>query len=368
MTFPELTLNINLAAIVENYKIIEKTIGKNVDIGAIVKANAYGLGANKIVPLLSKAGCHIFFVATVEEALQIREVTLSDKIFVLAGIKQGQESIFFSENILPVLNTIEQIKLWHNFCLRKRRKMGCIIAIDSGMNRLGLNYHSGLEFLKNNYKELAQDMDISMLLSHFTCSDQPNHPMNQEQYLMMCRLKKILPSECKISLANSSAIFSSKDYHFDVVRPGISLYGCSASEKNHNLKNVITISAQIIQIREVEEDGTVGYGATHHIKKGSTLATVAIGYADGYLRSLTSNMYCYIADIKVPVVGRVSMDSIVLDVSSVPKKELHKDTEVEIVNDYFTIDDLANSSERLSYELLIYFGNSLRCKKNYIGG
>lgn len=347
-----LKLVINLETIVNNYKAICQHIGDSTEVSAVVKADAYGLGANKVVPVLSKAGCHTFFVATLEEAIEIRQVTLSDRIFVLNGFFSGEENFFFNENISPVLNTIEQVNLWKNFCLRKRRRLVAALHIDTGMNRLGINYEEGLSLLKNEYLSLNKICDIFYVLSHLACADDSKNKMNNEQFSKMQLLSSFV-KDSKVSLCNSAGIFLSPEYHFDMVRPGAALYGYDTSGTNLEfLKNPITISSSILQIREVESDGTVGYGATTKVKKGMLLATIAGGYADGYSRELSNNGYCYVGIHKVPIIGIVSMDLTILDVSNVPKNLLYVGAEVEIIGEHCNIAEISHNAGITGYEFL----------------
>ena len=198
-------------------------------------------------------------------------------------------------------------------------------------------------------------------MSHLACASDPTHPLNHEQLSKTQEIQKLFP-DTKISLANSSGCLLGKDYHFDIVRPGCGLYGVNP-RKVADIKNTITLKAKVIQIREVDSPCTVGYGATAEVDPGTLLATVPVGYADGYLRSLSGKAQAIVAGVTVPVIGIVSMDMITLDITKVSRDKLHNDMEVEIIGENCPVDLLAHWSNTIGYEILTSLGG--RYKRIY---
>lgn len=344
-------LYIKLENIVKNYRIISRKASNSIT-AAVVKADAYGLGAIKVSQKLYDEGCRNFFVATLDEALEIRNnIKKNAEIYVFHGLREKQESIFTKNNIVPVLNTLEEIKRWNSFCYKNNKKLPAIIHVDTGMNRLGLNLSE-----LNNIKSKISDLKLDFVMSHMACADEKNNKKNKEQLKLFNKARKYFPG-VKYSLANSPATFLDKCYHFDLVRPGSALYGVNPI---HGLKNpmehAIELYSKIIQIRTIDSEETVGYGATKALKKGSKIAVIPLGYADGYLRSLSNNGNCCIDGIMVPIVGRVSMDLIIIDVTKIPGSKLHIGKEVEVIGKNISIDEVAKKAGTIGYEVLTRLG------------
>ncbi len=335
--YSDSTLYINLAAVRDNYLLL-KSKAKGAETAAVVKANGYGLGVKEIAGTLKKAGCKKFFVATLDEALELKDSCFrrNDGVEILAfnGIRKGQEKIFCENKIIPVLNTLEEAKLWG----KNGNNLPACLHVDTGMNRLGL----GLKEAEN----FESKINIKYLMSHLACADQPDHPKNAEQLKAFRNIEKFFPN-AKKSLANSAGIVLGKGYHFDLVRPGIALYA--------GANTVVTLKAKIIQIRKIDRPTTVGYGATANVAKGTIIATLPVGYADGYLRVLGNTGHCFIGGVKVPVIGRVSMDLLTLDVTKV--KNPHVGMEVELIGKHLSVDEIAGQAETISYEILTRLGS-----------
>jgi len=345
------TLKINLKAIADNYFILKAKAGGR-EIAAVVKANAYGLGVEKVAPVLKEAGCKLFFVANLDEALELREILPSSDIAVLNGVIKGQGKFFAENNIIPVLNSMEQIDLWSKTFNQKPS----MIHVDSGMNRLGIPID---EYEKVINSGKLEKLNVKLILSHLACADEKKNTKNVEQLNIVRKVAELTPN-FKISFANSSGIFLGKDYHFDIVRPGIALYGGNPIPNSLNpMKNVVEITANILQIRNIDSEETVGYGATYILDKGSKIATLPIGYADGYFRVFGNRSYCAINGKKVPVVGRVSMDLITIDITSI-KDEINIGDEVEILGANVKLDELVELAETIDYEVLTSLGSRYR--------
>ncbi len=338
-------LNINLSQLVKNYTEL-KNIAKNSITGAVVKANAYGLGVEFISKKLYSAGCKYFFVATISEALEIRKFLADDtKIFVFNGIFNGEEESFFKHNITPILNDYYQLEIWAKYASKKSQKLNAVIHFDTGMNRLGFNYLDAEE-IKNN-KHL-NGLNIDFVMSHLACASDKNHPQNQSQLEKFKFITKNF-SDYKFSLANSNGIMNGGEFHYDITRPGYFLYA----------NNVVTLKAKIIQIRDINEAGFVGYNSTYQVKNGDKIAVIPIGYADGLPRITSNKIYGYLEGYKLPQIGIISMDTSIFDVSKVPENILSKCSEIELINDKISVCDLAEKANTIGYEILIKLGNRL---------
>ncbi len=351
----DISLEIDLEAIKYNYLSLSRMAGK-AKAAAVVKANAYGLGIDKVAPVLYSAGCRDFFVATIDEALELTKILAPDAhIHVFHGVKRGEENLFSSNNIIPVINNRYQLDIWLSTARDEALKLPCILHFDTGINRLGFNESEAKELSES---QEVKKLDIKYIMSHLACSGDESHPMNKQQLESVKKISALFPNT-PVSLANSMGVLSGPEYHFDLIRPGCSLYGVK-SGKNADIKNVITVKAKIINIRQVEEDSFVGYGATVKVKKGTRLAVVPLGYADGYLRSLSNNSYGFFDSKKLPLLGRVSMDMSILDISNVDVK---LGDEVEMIGENYTVDEVAANAGTIGYEILTNLGS--RYKRSY---
>jgi alanine racemase len=351
------TLAVNLNAVRENYRILKKE-ASNAKVSAVVKANAYGLGVAAIAPQLNTEGCDSFFVANLDEALELRQILPHVMIFVLHGILSGQEACFTQNNLRPVLNSTEQINIWQQHAIKKRKTLPCIIHFDTGMNRLGISA-SKVNGQHGFSIENTATLDIKYIMSHLACADEKEHAKNSEQLIEFKSLAKKFTG-IKLSIANSAGVFLGREYHLDMVRPGIALYGGNPTINSQNrMKNVIKLTSKILQIERVDSAGTVGYGATHKITRGTKIATIAVGYANGYLRSLSDRGICAVNGHIVPVIGRVSMDLVTIDVTKIPDEKLF-DAEVELIGDYISVNEVAQKAGTISYEIITSLGGRYR--------
>lgn len=358
--YSDSTLYINLDAIRYNYAFF-KSISKETEVGCVVKANCYGLGVGKIAPIFENKGCCKFFVATLNEALELKNIiSHKSEVYVFHGIKKNELHEFSANNIIPVLNDIHQLEIYSQHAVNLGKKLPCVIHFDTGMNRLGVDYQDAERVRDSAY---IKDLDVKFLMSHFACVSERGHELNGLQYERMKKIKQIFP-ECKISLSNSRGAISSENYHFDLIRPGSGLYGiCAGIQKE--ISHVITLKSKIIQIRDIKEDSYVGYGATAKVKKGSRLAIVPVGYADGYFRGLSNKSYAYFNGYKLPLLGIVSMDLTIFDISSVPSHQLNVGDELELIGENVWLHELSQASSTIGYEILTRLGN--RYKRVYVG-
>ncbi len=352
-------LTIDLEALAKNYKLLKSTVGSSCGIAGIVKANAYGLGLKEVADTLIKQNCSKFFVANLDEALSLRKISSDIDIHVLGGLFKGAEDIYIEHNIIPVLNCLDDIERFKNI---NSERNNAVLHFDTGMNRLGLDSAETDKLL--NDMSLINNLNLTYIMTHFACADEKDNPMTAQQADEFKRIAQYFSNTPK-SLANSPAIFRNDDYHCDLARPGIALYGGNPTPETENpMHNVVDLKCRILQIREGKIGDTVGYGATRTLKKNTQIATVAIGYADGFLRSNSDKAYVYWQDQRCPVLGRVSMDLITVDISDITGQKPQIGDMIEIIGANQTIDDLANSAGTISYEIITSLG--ARYKRQYI--
>ncbi|WP_455478080.1 alanine racemase [Bartonella sp. B10] len=353
---------IDVGAIVENYITLAKHVAPT-KCSAVVKANAYGLGADKIVPKLYQAGCRTFFVAKIEEALQLKTILPSNvTIALLNGIPRTAEELVAKSGIVPVLNSWNTIESWQMLCQKKSQKFPAIVQIDTNMNRLGLDQKELQQLIR--YPTIFEKAEIKYIISHLANGDDDTHPSNYAQLATLKTIIAQLPT-CKVSLANSGGIFLGSDFHFDLVRPGIALYGIDPHKKYPMfLKPVLKLEAQVIQSRYIGAGEPVGYGGSFITHRPSTLITISIGYADGLLRALSNKGTVYFKGHKLPIVGRVSMDSIIVDATDLGDEKPQRDDWVEIIGTNQTVEQISAYANTIPHEIFISLG--YRCKCTYI--
>jgi alanine racemase len=352
-------LEIDLDALRANWAKLNEVAG-DAECAGVVKADAYGLGLEQIAGALSREGCRTFFVATIHEARRLRCVDPSAVIYVLDGLLPGAEAHYAGFDLRPVLSSLPEIEDWSRFCRSEGRMRPAAVHVDTGMNRLGLQ-PGDLDALAGEGSPLDA-FTVALVMSHLFNADLPASPDNRRQLEAFEAARARLPA-APASLANSGGTFLGADYHFDLVRPGIALYGGRAFEGAPNpMRPVVRLRARILQVRTVPPGGTVGYGATYAANQPTRVATIACGYADGFLRALSGSRehpgpLGYISDHPVRIIGRVSMDLITVDVSGVPERLVHRGAWVEMMGDRVTVDDLTDRAGTIGYELLSRLSN-----------
>lgn len=354
---PTAELTIDLGALVANYRLLQRH-AKPARAGAGIKANAYGLGAERAAPALLKAGCREFFVAVLSEALALRSIVSDADIYVLSGPVGGDEAEFGRNRLVPVLNSPQQIELWSRWCAASGAAPAAL-HIDTGMSRLGLA-PAELDRLIADPSRFAA-FPIPLVMSHLASADESQHPQNAEQLASfrsaLGRLLPLLPMRPAISFANSSGIFLGQDYAFDLVRPGAALYGLNPTPAAPNpMRQVIGLKARILQVRHIDAHQAVGYGAAHRSTRATSLATLGLGYADGVFRALSHVGAAFVGGIRAPFVGRVSMDLITIDVGHVPSHLVQPGAWVEILGEHQSADELATAAGTIGYEVLTALG------------
>ncbi|MAG99076.1 MAG: alanine racemase [Rhodospirillales bacterium] len=359
-------LTIDLGAIAANYRLLREMV-PGAECACVVKADAYGLGMDRVAPALAAAGCRTFFVAQTGEGIALRNRLPEATIHVLNGLAGADPRDFTDHNLVPVLNNLAEIEAWARFCRERGTAFATDIHADTAMSRLGLTGQDVA--LLAAEPGLAKGISVSHVMSHLACAEEQDNPLNGRQLAAFGGALAALPPALsgKASLANSSAIFLGSDYHFDMVRAGAALYGIAPVAGQPNpMAQVVSLQGKILQVREIDTPQTVGYGATHRAARKEKIATVAVGYADGYLRSLSNSGGGYIGGIRAPVVGRVSMDLTTLDVSSVPDDQARPGALVELIGPHNPIDQVAADAGTIAYEILTSLGS--RYHRVYTGG
>jgi alanine racemase len=350
-------LAIDLGAIQRNWRLLAER-SQPARCGAAIKGNAYGLGVEPVAKALWQAGCRDYFVARPKEGEELRTILPDAAIYVLDGLFPGQAEFYARNNLLPALISIEEAQEWAAFGRVYGHKLPCAIHVDTGINRLGFSMHGFKALLADS--QTFHDLDVTLLMSHLACADEPLHPLNERQRATFAEARKLLPG-IPGSLANSSGIFLGKDFVHDLVRPGIALYGGNpVAPKPNPMQAVALLEGAILQVRDVSANETVGYGATWAMKRAGRIAILGTGYKDGVPRSLSvagarnDSPQVMIGGKRCPIVGRVSMDMMAVDVTDVHVK---RGDRAEILGPNILIDEAAHWAGTISYELLTRLGS-----------
>jgi alanine racemase len=355
---------IDLDALARNYHSVQAELCAGTDISAVVKANAYGFGAIPVSKRVYREGCKTFFVMTIDEGIELRRALPEDtKIFLLAGIPPGCDALVHEHRLIPVLNSVLQVQRWSNYCQKIGIKLEGAIHIDTGINRNGIPYLQAEKYRD----EIVGSFNLSLILSHLACADTLNHPMND---LQLNRFKKILEMfgpTVKGSFSATNGFFLGKDFMFDLVRPGKSLYGFSIREdKIGNLEPVMNAFARIVQVSEMNVGDTVGYGATFTADRKIKTITVGMGYADGFMRKFSGFGHGFIGGKKIPAIGRISMDYIVFDATEVDDSFLQEGNWLALTRTPdSTMEKWALELGTLPHEITCRFGK--RMARVYLG-
>lgn len=364
-------LHIDLDALVANWRTLRDAAG-GAETAATVKANAYGMGIEKAVPALSRAGCRTFFVAHLSEAVRARAVAYDATIYVLNGLLPGTGSAYAEHNLRPVLGSFEEIEEWAGFCRSQNQKLKAAIHVDTGMNRLGLTVPQGLT-LKDRAE--LRDFETALLMSHFVSAEESDNPLNRQQIEAFEAIRSTLPN-IPASLPNSSGIFLRDKPGYDLVRPGYALYGGNPTPGRDNpMRPVVSLEGRIVQLRWVEAEHTVGYNGRWLALDKRRIATLSVGYADGYPRAssargksgeeLLAGM-ALVAGRPCPFAGNVSMDLITIDVTDVPETQVKRGDTVTLIGGELTVDEVGRRAGTIGYEILTNLG--ARYARVYRGG
>ena len=358
-------LTIDLGALSGNWQDLAARAG-DAATAAVVKGDAYGIGIAPAARALAEAGCHSFFVALPEEGISVREAVSDAAIYVLGGLLPGAGDTYAAADLRPVLNSRPEIEEW--IALRRTGvPTSAALHIDTGMNRLGLTLGELRKLAER--RDLREALGLSLVMSHLACADTPEHPLNRKQLAAFRAVRTLIP-DMPASLANSAGIFLGPEYHFDVVRPGIALYGGrSVNGVENPMRPVVKLEALVLQVREGKAGETVGYGASETLRRQSRIAIVGVGYADGYQRRAGASdrrigASGFLRGVPAPILGRVSMDLIALDVTDVPGAE--RGDWVELFGPNIAVDDVAAHADTIGYEFLTALGR--RYSRTYVGG
>lgn len=342
-------LAVDLEAVVANWRALRDRLHR-AECAAMVKADAYGMGAAEVAPALADAGCTTFFVAQLEEGAALRPLLPGAAIIALSGAPPGSEADFAAHGIVPVLNGLDDIARWRAFARRTETAQPAWIHLDTGMNRLGLSAAEARTLAAE--PERLEGIDLQGWMSHLACADQRFHPASSAQLGRFHQHLARLP-KARRSLANSSGICRGRAFHLDLVRPGAALYGINPTPEAANPQRpVFRFVGRILQVRPVDTGMTVGYGAAHEVVRPGRIATIAVGYADGYLRSLGNRGQVFIAGLPAPVVGRISMDLITVDVTDLPESAVRPGGWAELIGPHHSIDQVAAAAGTIGYEIL----------------
>lgn len=354
-------LTIDLEALAGNYRNLRDRL-QGARCGAAVKADAYGIGVGEAAPALWAAGCTDFYVATLDEGVELRSLLPEATICVFNGLLPGLAEDFAEYGLLPVLNDPGQIANWAAFC-RDKGPRPAAVHFDTGMARLGLTPMETAGLLEAP-EELSAFSSLQ-IMTHLASADRPESGQNEAQRGAFAAIADALP-QATASLANSSGIFLGPGFHFDLARPGVALYGGNPTPGEVNpVGQVVRLQGRILQVRQIDAPQSVGYGASFRANGPMRLATVAVGYADGYLRFLSNRGHAWVGDKRVAVVGRVSMDLITLDVTGVPESETAPGGFVDLLSPSEGVNGLAAEAGTIPYEILTALGH--RYQRRYLG-
>ena len=347
-------LTIDLDAVVANWRTLRDRVAP-AECAAVVKADAYGLGVDRVAPALAAAGCRSFFVAHLGEGVALRPLLPEGcTIFVLNGIPPGTAGRFAAHRLLPVLNSLAQVAEWRAEAARQERRLEAALQVDTGMSRFGL------PLAEVEAAVAAGDATpFRLLMSHLGCADEPDNPANADQLASFHRAAALLPETAR-SLAASSGIFLGARYHLDMVRPGATLYGVPPNPSRPNpMRPVVRLQARVAQLLSVPAGTWVGYGAGFTTRRPSRIATLGVGYADGFLRS-SGNAGAVSrpeGGPLLPIVGRISMDSLAIDATDLPDGALQEGSALDLIGPHRPLEDAAGAAGTIGYELLTALGH-----------
>jgi len=350
-------LTVDLDALQANYRRVESLIGQS-HIGCLVKADAYGLGLGPVARALAQAGCETFFVAEAPEGVRLRKLLPRNIIYVLNGLFPHSAALYRAHDLRPCLSSLAEVKDWTEEAKRCGETLPAALHFDTGLNRLGIPASEADQLVAK--PELLKGIAVELVMSHLACADEPEHPKNLQQLAHFREIRARFP-HAKASLSNSAGIFLGKDYHFDLVRPGIGIFGGNPFVARENpFQSIIRIEARVLQIHNISKGDTVGYGASYMADGPRRVAVLSAGYGDGYFRALGSSGgkggRVWIKGYFAPIVGRVSMDMTSIDITDIPAGEVARGDLVELAGPHVSIDELGQKAGTFSYEILTNLG------------
>lgn len=353
------TITIDLAQIVANWRALSNAVAPS-RCAAVVKADAYGLGAERVIAALTRAGCDAFFIATPGEAELARKITPKADVYALDGLAGKSAAAFDRLSVKPVLSTLDDIVTWSSLSRARGAKLPAALHIDTGLNRLGLPLRDVRRLAAE--PSMMSGVELELVMSHLASADNPRDPKNRDQLLAFETLSALFPGVPR-SLAASDGLMLGPAYHFDLVRPGYALYGGQASQTAPApVKPAVTVAARILAVAGVVPGETVGYSATWRARRPSRIATIAAGYADGVPRSASAldgrpGGHVLISGHLAPIVGRVSMDLITVDVTDLPEGAAMPGEFAKLISEGLTIEDAGFAAGTIGYEILTRLGH-----------
>ena len=353
---PDVRLTVDLGAVVANYRrlVAATPAGR---CGAVVKANAYGLGVARVTPALRAAGCRDFFVATMGEALELRAIDAHSLIYMFAGPADADDAATCAERgIIPVINSYPQLLCWQPY-----REHPMVLHVDTGMMRLGVDW---TEFDASRFAKF----DVTLVMTHLACADEPDHELNALQIARFAAVAAAMPG-VQTSIGNSAGVLNGAGSAGDVGRPGIALYGGNPhapKQTDNGIEPVVRLEGRVLQVRRVPAGVPVGYGATGVADRNRAIAIVGIGYADGLPRGLSSRGRAFFDGRSLPIVGRVSMDLTAVDVTTTGDGYAVEPGDwLDFLGEHVTVDDVAGLVDTIGYEILTGLNG---VEKRYVGG
>jgi len=358
-------LTIDLSALESNYRLLQ-TVAAGSEVAGVVKADGYGLGWRPVVETLWRVGCRRFFVARVDEGIVVRSLLPDAIVHVFDGVVPGTEQDLRDHRLVPVINTVEQLRRWQRVSLRSGSNVPLATAlhVDTGMLRFGITPTDAKQLVGEPGR--LEGLDLQLILSHLASADERSSDQAERQLKRFREVRAALPMG-QASLANSAGLYRSPAFHLDVVRPGYAMFGGNPQPELNNpnpMTPVVSLHAPVLQIRQAEPGETVGYGATHTVERQARLATIGIGYADGFLRSGSNRGWVALDGQPVPIVGRVSMDLVTIDITDF-EGDVGEGTMVEVIGPNRTLDDVAGDAGTIGYEILTSLGR--RYRRRYLG-
>lgn len=353
-------LTIDPLAIVRNWRRVKDQLAPRVLCAAAVKADAYGCGLAITVKHLAEAGCSTFFVATPQEGVTARQAAPGAVIYILNGLFPVAAPLLAEARLRPVLGSLPEVEEWALFCRERKVRLEAAVHINTGMNRLGLNAPECERLAADG--TLLEAFTPTLVMSHLACAPDPAHPHNKAQLAAFETLSAHFPGVPR-SLANSAGVFLGPEFHFDLVRPGIALYGGQIIDHPPmRLEPVVRLEARVLQVRKVPAGEGVGYGLARTAERDSRIAMISCGYGDGFLRAAGSSdgkagASAWAAGYSLPLFGRISMDMLAVDVTDVPADKLRRGTYVELLGPNAGMQETASAAGTIDYELLTGLGS-----------
>jgi alanine racemase len=350
-------LTVDLSAVEANWRALSRRATPS-ECGAVIKADGYGCGIERVAHRLFRAGCRTFFVADLAEAKATRNAASESAIYVLSGLMPKSASTFAELRARPVIGSLVELAEWDAFCNTNQWRGGAALHVDTGMNRLGISANEAAALAP---RIRSENHGITLLMSHFACSELPEHPLNDRQ-IKLFREVRMLYRGIPSSLANSSGIFLGNAAHCDMVRPGVALYGVNPTPgKSNPMRPVIELQARILQVRGVTRGETIGYDAQWTAKRATRVAVVAVGYADGFMRAASSTDETpggsvIVAGQRCPIAGRISMDLLTIDITDLPDNAVRRGDLATLIGHEISVDDLASAAGTIGYEVLTSLG------------